>query len=72
MHIATRQAHAEPRSSCVLLVPSARRSAISWQTRRPSGKARRGRILDVCNRGATLPDGMDRRPNAGGNSGGRH
>ena len=47
------------------LVPSARRSAISWRTRRPSGKARRGRILDVCNRGATQPDGMDRPPSAG-------
>jgi hypothetical protein len=47
------------------LVPSARRSAISWRTGRPSAKARRGRILDVCNRGATQPNGMDRLPNAG-------
>ena len=32
--------------------------------RRPSGKARRPRILGVFEEGATLPDGMHRRPNA--------
>ena len=34
--------------------------------RRPRGKARRGRILGICNRGATQPRGMHRRSNAAG------
>ena len=33
---------------------------------RPSGKARRGRIPSVCDRGATQPGGMQRRSNAAG------
>jgi organic radical activating enzyme len=37
--------------------------AASWATRRPAGKARGGGILDVLRRRATMPAGMDRRPN---------
>src|SRR5437773_1080010 len=33
---------------------------------RPAGKARRARIPGVFERGATQPDGMQRRPNAAG------
>src|ERR1039457_1843069 len=45
-----------------LLVPPVRRAAMFRAPRRPTGEARRGRILDVCNRGATKPGGMHRRP----------
>jgi endoglucanase len=50
------------------LVPPVRRAVMFRWTRRPDGKARRGRILDVCNRGATQPAGMDRPPKRGRNS----
>ena len=43
-----------------VLVPSARRAAMFRPPRRPVGEARRGRILDVCNRGATKPAGTNR------------
>jgi hypothetical protein len=49
-----------PTTPRAALVPPVRRAAMFRRTRRPAGKARRGRILDVCNRGATQPAGMDR------------
>jgi hypothetical protein len=44
----------------VRLVPPVRRAVMFRWSSRPGGKARRGRRLDVCNRGATQPTGMDR------------
>jgi hypothetical protein len=54
------------------LVPPVRRAAMFRWLNRPAGKARRGRRLDVCNRGATQLAGMDRPPKHGRNSDRRH
>jgi hypothetical protein len=54
------------------LVPPVRRAAMFRWSSRPAGKARRGRRLDVCNRGATQTAGMDRPRKRGRNFDWRH
>jgi Ni,Fe-hydrogenase III small subunit len=53
-------------------LPPVRRSVRFRAFRRPACEARRGRILDVCNRGATTQDGMHGRPKPGRNCDWRH